>query len=117
VDESMTRLKKVVYKNRIRVKDFLCDFDRLRSGVVHENNFITGLSIAGIDKKLSPQQISTIVDAYRVKVTPSLSMIDWVKFVEDVECIFTVKVKCRNLNARGIGVAIPFELAFRISQM
>lgn len=90
-DESMNRLKKVVYKHRIRVKEFLSDFDRLRSGTMHENFFITGLSMAGIDKKLSVQQIETIVDAYRVQVTPSLSMIDWVRFVEDVEIIFTLK--------------------------
>ena len=89
----MVRLKKVVYKNRVRVKDFLSDFDRLRTGSMHENYFITGLSIAGLDKSLSPQQIGTIVDAYRVQVTPSLSMIDWVSFVEDVERIFTVKVR------------------------
>ena len=91
-DESMNRLKKVVYKHRIRVKDFLTDFDRLRSGTMHENFFITALSMAGIDRKLSAQQIETIVDAYRVQVTPSLSMIDWVKFVDDVETIFTRKV-------------------------
>jgi hypothetical protein len=91
LDESMTRLKKVVYSKRIRVKEFLSDFDRLRSGVLHENHFISGLSIAGLDKQLSPQQIGTIVDAYRVQVTPSMSMIDWVSFVEDVEHIFTTK--------------------------
>eukprot|EP00892_Ulva_mutabilis_P008864 jgi/Ulvmu1/634/UM010_0004.1 len=90
-EESMTRLKKTVYKNRVRVKEFLSDFDRLRSGTMFENFFISGLSIAGLDKKLSPQQIETIVDAYRVQVTPSLSMIDWVRFVEDVETIFTQK--------------------------
>lgn len=88
----MARLKKVVYKNRVRVKEFLADFDRLRSGTMYENFFITGLSIAGLDKKLSPQQIETIVDAYRVQVTPSLSMIDWIRFVEDVDIIFTKKV-------------------------
>jgi hypothetical protein len=91
-DESMTRLKKVVYKHRIRVKEFLSDFDRLRSGTMHENFFITALSMAGIDRRLSAQQIETIVDAYRVQITPSLSMIDWVRFVEDVETIFTLKV-------------------------
>lgn len=100
-EESMTRLKKVVYKNRVRVKEFLADFDRLRSGTMYENFFISGLSIAGLDKKLSPQQIETIVDAYRVQVTPSLSMIDWIRFVEDVDIIFTKKVWC--LSARVLG--------------
>lgn len=89
----MARVKKAVYTSRVRVKDFLCDFDRLRTGVVHENHFISGLSIAGLDKTLSPQHIGTILDAYRVQTTPSLSMIDWVSFVEDVERIFTTKAR------------------------
>lgn len=92
-DESMARVKAAVFTSRIRVKDFLCDFDRLRSGVIHENHFISGLSIAGLDKTLSPQHIGTIVDAYRVQVTASLSMIDWLSFVEDVERIFTTKAR------------------------
>lgn len=97
-DESMNRLKRVVYKHRIRVKEFLSDFDRLRSGAMHENSFITALSMAGIDRKLSAQQIETVVDAYRVQVTPSLSMIDWVKFVDDVDTIFTLKVSSAWLS-------------------
>jgi hypothetical protein len=93
----MTRLKKVVYSKRIRVKEFLSDFDRLHSGIMHENHFISGLSIAGLDRQLSPQQMGTIVDAYRVQVTPSLNMIAWVSFVEDVERIFTTKVCCLSV--------------------
>ena len=108
----MNRLKKVVYKHRIRVKDFLTDFDRLRSGTMHENFFITSLSMAGIDRKLSAQQIETIVDAYRVQVTPSLSMIDWVKFVDDVETIFTLKV----CNIRPLFTALGSNNRAQVSQ-
>lgn len=92
----MVRLKKVVFKNRIRLREFLQDFDRLRSGTMFENHFISGLSISGVDKGLSPQQIGTIVDQYRTQVTPSMSMIDWRAFVEDVDVIFTTKVRLLN---------------------
>ncbi len=54
-ESAMTRLKKVVYKNRVRVKEFLVDFDKLRGGFVYPNHFCTALSMAGLDKVLSPQ--------------------------------------------------------------
>lgn len=67
------------------------DFDRLRSGTMHENHFTSALSIAGLDRFLSSQQIGTIAAAYRVQVTASLTMVDWVRFADDVEQIFTIK--------------------------
>lgn len=39
-ESAMIRLKKLVYKQRVRVKDFLVDFDKLRSGFVHPNHFL-----------------------------------------------------------------------------
>lgn len=47
-ESAMTRLKKTVYKHRIRVKDFFVDFDRLNSGYVHPNHFMSALSMAGV---------------------------------------------------------------------
>lgn len=46
-DTAMTRIKKTVFKQRIRVKDFFVDFDRLNSGYVHPNHFLSALSQAG----------------------------------------------------------------------
>ena len=72
------------------------DFDRLRSGTMHENHFISALSIAGLDRFLSSQQIGTIAAAYRVQVTSSLSMVDWVRFADDIEQIFTIKARANS---------------------
>ena len=84
------QIKKVVYKNRIRLKEFFVDFDKvsltaefailtilicslstvgrlvsrnkflllqLRSGFIFENQFLSGLSMAGLDKQLTPTQL------------------------------------------------------------
>lgn len=80
----MLQCKKIVYKNRIRLKEFFADFDKvgppraaqlqtyhvartfiypcslgvqLRSGFIFENQFMSGLSMAGLDKQLTPVQL------------------------------------------------------------
>lgn len=87
-DEAMTRLKKLVYKNRIRLNEFLTSFDRLRAGTVYPGQFKSGLSTAGIDKFLSPAEIQTICDYYTVQLTPSLEMVEYRRFIQEVDAIF-----------------------------
>ena len=76
-DAAMTRLKKLVYVNRIRVKEFLADFDRLRTGFMNPSHFLSGLSMAKIDAELSPAELQVIADAYTVPRGPSLVMVDY----------------------------------------
>lgn len=89
-DTAITRLQKLVYKNRIRVKEFIVDFDRLKSGYVHTNHFMSALSMAGIDKFLSPAEIKVLTDAYTVPRTASLDMVDYRAFLYDVDIVFTI---------------------------
>mmetsp|Transcript_9410 Transcript_9410/g.20056 ORF Transcript_9410/g.20056 Transcript_9410/m.20056 type:complete len:228 (-) Transcript_9410:593-1276(-) len=89
-DSALTRLKKLVYKNRIRMKEFIVDFDKLRSGFVHPNHFLTALSMAGVDKALTPAEMQVICDTYTVPRSPSLIMVDYKTFLDDVDVIFTV---------------------------
>ncbi len=76
-DSALTRLRKVVYKNRVRVKEFLVDFDKLRSGFVHPNNFLSALSMAKLDAELSAKELQIICDTYTVPRSPSLIMVDY----------------------------------------
>lgn len=39
-EDAMLKCKRTVYKNRTRLKDFIMDFDKLRSGFVHNNHFL-----------------------------------------------------------------------------
>ena len=66
-----------MYKNRIRVKEFLVDFDKLRSGFVHPNSFLSALSMAKIDAELTPEELQVIADTYTVPRSPSLIMVDY----------------------------------------
>ncbi len=91
-ETALTRLKKIVYKNRVRVKEFLTDFDKLRSGFVYPNHFLTALSMAGLDKVLTPQELQIIADTYTVPRSPSLIMTDYKTFINDVEIVFTLPV-------------------------
>jgi hypothetical protein len=112
LEQAMDRLKKVVYKNRIRVRQFLEDFDKLRSGSIHINHFLSGLSMAGLDRHLTSTELATIANFYLIPKTArwvayrlavpmamlqrltvvactSLEMVDYRTFINDVELIFT----------------------------
>ena len=107
-ESALTRLKKVVYKQRVRVKDFIADFDKLRSGFVHPNHFLTALSMAGLDKELTPEELQLICDTYTVPRSPSLIMTDYKTFLNDVEIVFTLPVSgCSSAPA----LCSPFLLA------
>lgn len=92
-DSAFTRLRKVVYKRRLRLKEFLQDFDGLRTGYMHANHFLSGLSMAGMDRELSPKELQLIADAYTVEKTPTLKMVEYRSFLNDVDIIFTLPVR------------------------
>ncbi|DBA80843.1 hypothetical protein WJX77_010114 [Trebouxia sp. C0004] len=83
------KIKKVVYKNRIRLKEFFVDFDKLRSGFIFENQFLSGLSMAGLDKHLTASQLQALADAYKTPETNRLSKVDYRRFCEDINTVFT----------------------------
>jgi hypothetical protein len=53
-------MKKVVYTKRIRLLEFFRDFDKLRTGFIAPNHFLSGVSMAGIDKFLTPHELQTL---------------------------------------------------------
>ncbi|KXZ44132.1 hypothetical protein GPECTOR_73g653 [Gonium pectorale] len=90
IETAMKRLKQHVYKNRVRVKDFLVDFDKLNSGYVHPNHFLSALSMAGIDRYLSPKEIEVVCETYKVQRDATLVMVDTRSFLHELELVFTV---------------------------
>ena len=55
-----------VYKNRVRTIEFFKDYDKLRSGLITENQFVCGLSLAiGKEAQLSRGEIQKVVEYYR----------------------------------------------------
>ncbi|KAG2483950.1 hypothetical protein HYH03_017196 [Edaphochlamys debaryana] len=90
LDTAMRRLKQHVYKNRVRCKDFIMDFDKLNSGYVHPNHFRTALSMAGIDRFLTPKELEIICETYKVQRDPTLTMVDYRTFLHELELVFTI---------------------------
>ncbi|GLI60898.1 hypothetical protein VaNZ11_003129 [Volvox africanus] len=90
LESAMRRLKQHVYKNRIRVKEFLMDFDKLNSGYVFPNHFLSALSMAGIDRYLSAKELELICETYKVQRDATLVMVDTRSFLHEVELVFTI---------------------------
>jgi len=75
---------------RIRVGEFLVDFDKHCSGAVPATQFIKGLRMA-YDKtqlELSESEITLLTDAYSTETTHGGHTVQWRKFVADVEVAF-----------------------------
>jgi len=63
-----------VYTQRLRLSEFIVDYDRLKSGFVYPNHFLSAMSIAGVDRLLSFPELQIICDTYTVPRGPSLIM-------------------------------------------
>lgn len=65
--EILDKIRVAVFKNGIRTIEFFKDHDKLRSGVITENQFICGLALAcGKEAQLSRQEIQKVVEYYRL---------------------------------------------------
>lgn len=89
-ESAMVKLRKLVFKNRIRVKEFFVDFDKLNSGYVYPNHFMSALSMASVDKHLTPAEMEVIREHYMLQRSPSLVMVDHRSFLHDIELVFTI---------------------------
>uniref|UniRef100_A0A7S0S8Q0 EF-hand domain-containing protein n=1 Tax=Mantoniella antarctica TaxID=81844 RepID=A0A7S0S8Q0_9CHLO len=82
---SLEIIKDRVYKNRIRVKEFFADFDKLRCGSVTEAQFCSGLSMAGFN--FTAAEFARLVEAF-----PSMNVdktVCYKDFCDEVNGIFT----------------------------
>ncbi len=75
-----------------RLREFLIDFDRLRKGEILPSHFTRGLMMAGVDKFLTPTELTIICKRYTVPKTASMEVVEYNKFLADVDIIFTKPV-------------------------
>ncbi|RUS91000.1 hypothetical protein EGW08_001217, partial [Elysia chlorotica] len=67
LSEILDKVRVSVYKNGIRTIEFFKDHDKLRSGVITENQFVCGLALAcGKEAQLSRHEIQKVVEYYRL---------------------------------------------------
>lgn len=73
-----------VYKNRIKVKDFFCDYDRHVRGIITEAQFKSALTgLAGL--KLNADQQNELVSHYQ----EADGRVNYKAFVADCDLVFT----------------------------
>ena len=66
VDEILHSIGNVVFKNGIRTTEFFCDHDKLRSGIITENQFICGLTLClGQHLRLTREEIQKVAAHYK----------------------------------------------------
>lgn len=60
------KIRVAVFKNGIRTTEFFKDHDKLRSGIITENQFVCGLALAvGKEAQLSRAEIQKVLEYYR----------------------------------------------------
>ena len=83
----MLKIKTKVSKERVRVLEFIRDYDKLRSGRVLKTSFRRALDLCRFELKES--ELSILEDKYLSPGNPDF--VDYLKFCDDVESIFTFK--------------------------
>lgn len=84
LEQVLERIVFRLYIDRIRVHEFLQDFDPLRSGIISNSQFRIGLNIGKVP--VSDEEFRLIVEAYG-----DGESIKWKKFCDDMDKIFTEK--------------------------
>ena len=85
LEDLLGRIRNVVRQQRIRIHEFIRDFDRLRSGFVTVNQIRSAFSMAKIP--LSDAEYKLICNHYAVDE----ARIQYVKLIEDIDNVFTQK--------------------------
>ena len=84
----LARLRAAIFQRRVRVAEFLRDFDSLRCGVISKAQLRTGLHSAGFD--LTDAEHTAICDAFSA-APKRADGVRWQDFSEALEAVFTTK--------------------------
>ena len=87
LQDLLAKLRKKAFELRIRVSEFLKDFDKLRSGAITKNQLRLGLNMANMP--LSNQEFEMITEHF--KNLEKEDYVSWREFCDCVDEVFTVK--------------------------
>lgn len=88
VEEVLARLRHAIFQRRVRVGEFLRDFDPLRNGVISKAQLRTGLHSAGFD--LTDAEHAAICEAFSA-APKRADGVRWQDFSDSLEAVFTTK--------------------------
>lgn len=89
----MMRIKKHIYDNHIKTRDFFEKFDHHNSGLITKSQFhrcLEGLGLSGLHRLyVSPDDLEKIFAAYIDAF--EIDQYKWKKFCDDIDEVFTIK--------------------------
>lgn len=93
IEDILARIRLECKQKRIRLGEFMRDFDRLRSGLITTPQFRIALNMAGLH--FSSKEFDILVETYSKG-----NEIKWKEFDEAVEAVFTTKNLEKKLDAQ-----------------
>ncbi|KAJ9455063.1 hypothetical protein DIPPA_31272 [Diplonema papillatum] len=87
IDETINDIRRQVLTERVRISEFLRDFDKLRRGIVSEANFASGLNMAKVD--VDAAELSLLAQHFACPKQPGF--VRWVDFCDLIDEVHTTK--------------------------
>ncbi|KAL3701784.1 hypothetical protein R1sor_019806 [Riccia sorocarpa] len=88
VDHAINKVKLIVYKGRIRSREFMKQHDPLKHGLMSDTQFARALDLTKV--VLIPREVKAICDNYRMPDEP-LRRVCWTAFCDEIDTVFTYK--------------------------
>jgi len=85
---AMSRMKTLVFKERVRVYEWMKDYDKLRSGSIPASSFRRALDLCGAGDVLVEPEIISIMENY--VCTKKQNYVRYLDFCDELETVFTV---------------------------
>ena len=86
LEDVLALIRKKVKESRVRLKEFLRDFDKLRSGSITISQFRIGLNMGKLD--LSNAEFGLVCESFASDIP---GKVKWQEFVDKIEEVFTSK--------------------------
>lgn len=86
-DDLISKLRRIVKEQRMRISDFLRDFDKLRSGTITVTQLRKGLTMCKIP--LSDTEFNHLLERFSANEKPGF--VRWRELCDAVDEVFTVK--------------------------
>lgn len=87
IEQVMIKIKTKIAKERVRVEEFMKDYDKLRTGRLLKTVFPRALDLCQL--KLFKSEVDDLMRYYESPTHPE--HVDYIRFCDDVESVFTVK--------------------------
>lgn len=84
LESILEKIKRKVFKERVRIHEWMRDYDKLRHGYIHRTNFRRALDLCRFD--LTESELAILEDHY---AAVKRDHIEWERFSKDMEQIFT----------------------------